>query len=94
MPAANMTKAARLEARITPDQKELIERAAALSGRSMTDFIVSAVESAAAETIRTHQVMRLTLDDTAALLKSLENPPEPSERMLRLAARYREFVGE
>jgi uncharacterized protein (DUF1778 family) len=38
--------------------------------------------------------MRLTLEDTAALLDSLENPPAPSERMLRLAARYREFVGE
>jgi uncharacterized protein (DUF1778 family) len=94
MATGNVTKAARLEARITPEQKALIERAAAISGRSLTDFIVSAVETAAADTIRTHQVMRLTLEDTAALLDALENSPAPSERMLRLAKRYQEFVGE
>lgn len=42
----------RLEARISPEQKALLERAAALEGRSLTDFVVASAQAAAHETIR------------------------------------------
>ena len=38
------SKTARLEARITPDQKALLERAAALSGRTLREFVVSSAQ--------------------------------------------------
>lgn len=37
---AKAARTARLEARITPSQKALLERAAALSGRSLSEFVV------------------------------------------------------
>jgi len=41
----------RLEARVTPAQKGLIERAAQIQGRSVTDFVVSALQEAARKAI-------------------------------------------
>ena len=47
----------RLEARITADQKSLIEHAAALQGRTVTDFVLTSVQDAArrAKARRAHQ---------------------------------------
>jgi uncharacterized protein (DUF1778 family) len=82
----NTAKRDRLEARITPEQKALFQRAADLSGRSLTDFVVASVEAAAEEAIRNHQVMQLSARDTELFLAALENPPPPNE-YLRAAAR-------
>ena len=88
------TKRERLEARVSPDQKELIQRAAALTGRSLTDFVVSSAQAAAEEAIRTHAVIRLSARDTAILVEALLNPPEPNEALRAAAEDYRRFVGE
>ena len=45
MPVANST--ARLEARISTDLHSMLKRAAELQGRTMTDFVVAAVQDAA-----------------------------------------------
>ncbi|MBI4320891.1 MAG: DUF1778 domain-containing protein [Chloroflexi bacterium] len=87
-------KSERLEARVTRQQKELVQRAADLSGRSLTDFIVSSLQSAAEETIRTHQVIELTARDTEAFVSSLLNPPVPNERLRAAARRYRQIMEE
>jgi hypothetical protein len=41
----------RLEARVTPEQKQLIEYAAALKGATVTDFLLSSVQDAAKKAI-------------------------------------------
>jgi uncharacterized protein (DUF1778 family) len=87
-------KRERLEARITPEQKELFQRAAALSGRTISDFVVSSAEAAAEETIRNHQVVMLTAQDSIAFARTILNPPEPNKNLRSLAQRYHEFVGE
>lgn len=92
--APTTTKNKRLEARVTEQQKELLQRAADLSGRSLTDFIVSSLQSAAEETIRTHQVIELTARSTEAFVNSLLNPPAPNERLRAAARRYRELAGK
>jgi uncharacterized protein (DUF1778 family) len=83
---ANAVKRDRLEARVSPEQKALFQRAADLSGRSLTDFVVAIVQAAAEETIRTHQVLQLSARDTERLLLARQNPPLPNEA-LRTAAR-------
>ncbi len=45
------TRAERLEARVTAEQKNLIERAAALQGRCVTDFVLTSVQDAARRAI-------------------------------------------
>ena len=87
-------KRERLEARITPKQKELFERAAVVSGRSLTDFVISTVEAAATEAIRTHQIMELTARSTEAFIAAAQNPPGPNEQLRAATQRYRELIGE
>lgn len=84
----------RLEARVTPELKALLQRAAVLEGRTVTDFLVSSVQAAALETTHRHEVITLTVRDHAIFIEALLNPPEPNEQ-LRQAARYhRELIAE
>jgi len=46
----------RVAARVTPEQKSLLQPAAELTGRSLTDFILSSAQEAAEETPRTRRV--------------------------------------
>jgi uncharacterized protein (DUF1778 family) len=87
--ASSRTKSERLEARITPEQKAQLQRAASLTGCSLSDFIVSSVQAAAEDTIRTHQVLELSARDSEAFLAALENPPEPNERLCAAFEQYR-----
>ncbi len=87
-------KRERLEARITPEQKALFQRAADLSGRSLTDFVVSAVQDAAEETVRTHQVIQLSARDSLLVAEAILNPKGPNERLREAMRRYREVYGD
>lgn len=85
MPSAPVRKPERLEARLTSKQKLLLQRAADIEGRSLTDFVISSAQSAAEETIRNHDVIELTARDAALFFAALENPP-PLDRRLVAAA--------
>jgi uncharacterized protein (DUF1778 family) len=79
----------RLEARVTAEQKELLRRAAALRGRSLTDFVVSSAQEAAEEVVRAHQVITLGPEDSAAFVEALLAPAEPNEALRAAYERYR-----
>lgn len=82
----------RLEARVSPEQKTLLERAAALEGRSLTDFVVSSAQSAALETIQRYEVIALTARDSMAFAEALMHPPAPNERLRAAAGRHRGLI--
>jgi uncharacterized protein (DUF1778 family) len=84
------TKDARLDIRITPVQKDLVERAAAVSGLSMTNFVSRCIEKAAKRTLQDHEEMTLTRRDSEAFVQALIEPPTPSRRLGRAARRYKE----
>src|SRR5919109_1393467 len=84
----------RLEARVSPEQKTLLERAAALEGRSLTDFVVSSAQAAAMETIQRHEVIALTARDSLAFTQALMYPPAPNEQLRAAARRHRDLVAE
>ena len=90
--AALPPKAARLEARISPEQKRLFERAADLQGRTLTEFVIRSTQEAAREAIREHELMSLTARDTKAFVKALLKPPAPSARLKRAAERYNSLM--
>jgi uncharacterized protein (DUF1778 family) len=54
------SKTARLEARITPDQKALFERAAALSGCTISDFVINSAQEIAARMVCEQEMMTLS----------------------------------
>ena len=85
MPAVATT--ARLEARISFDLHATLKRAAELQGRTMTDFVISAVTDAAQKAIEQAEVIRLSLGDQHCFAQSLLHPPEPAPAMLRAVAR-------
>jgi len=82
-------KTARLEARVTGDQKALFQHAADLTGRSLTDFVVSSAQEIAARTVREREVLTLSGRDRKVFLDALLNPPPASKRLRLAASRYR-----
>jgi len=82
-------KKARLEARITADQKALFQRAADLTGRSLTDFVVGSVQEIAARTVREHEAMRLGERDRETFVAALLKPPAPGKRLRAAARRHK-----
>lgn len=73
----------RLEARISTDLHTLLKRAAALQGRTMTDFVITAVQDAAQQAIEQAEVMRLSLADQEYFAQALLSPPEPAPALKR-----------
>lgn len=86
----NPDKKARLEARISQEQKEMVVEAARLTGRSLTDFVVSSVVEAAQRTIQAQQILELSERDRRFFVETLLNPPPPSEKLRQSAKRYQE----
>jgi uncharacterized protein (DUF1778 family) len=86
-------KRERLEARVTPAQKRLIERAAKLRGTSLTDFVVLSAQQAATETIHESEVLTLRGRDQEIFVNAILNPPDPSLAMKAAAARYKQRMG-
>lgn len=81
----------RLEVRTTSDQKRLIERAAELRGTSVTDFVVSNIQAAAAETIREFESLSLRDEARKIFVKALLNPPEPNEALKAAVGRHKQM---
>lgn len=86
-------RAERVEARVTPEQKRLFERAAALEGRSLTDFLLASAQTAAAEAISRHELLKLTPEDQRVFVNALLHPPAPTRALKAAAARYRAAQG-
>ena len=86
MTAATATTA-RLEARISTDLHALLKRAAELQGRTMTDFVVAAVQDAAQRAVQQADVIRLSLADQESFAQALLSPPQPAPALKRAFAR-------
>ena len=83
----------RLETRITADQKSLVERAAALQGRTVTDFVLSSVQEAARRAIEEHQRLNLSVRDSETFVEALLNPQPANDRLRDTVRRYRQATG-
>ena len=87
-------KAERLEARLSQKQKELIQHAADLADRSLTDFVLSASFEAASKIIRDHEVITLTTQESEIFVNALMNPPAPNAALQKAAKRHRDVFGQ
>lgn len=91
MSSANYpTSMARLEARVSPETKALLQKAADLEGRSLTDFIVTTAQAEAYRVIERHQTLKLTIEDSEAFIDALLNPPKPNAALQAAALRYKQ----
>ena len=73
----------RLGFRLDQQTKDMIERAAQLERRKVSDFCVTAIAEAARRTIAEHDTLRLSERDRAVFFDALISPRKPGDRLVR-----------
>ena len=84
-------KDARVDFRLTGEQKEIIARAAALSGLNVSDFISSTMLKASSEILETNShVISLPYEAWERFAEAIDGEgQEPTEAAKKASARYR-----
>lgn len=77
------TRETRMGFRVDLETKKLVERAAAIERRSITDFCLTAITQASRDAIERSQTLVLTDRDQMIFFDTLMNPPEPNQRLRR-----------
>jgi uncharacterized protein (DUF1778 family) len=73
-------KTENLSCRVSPEHKQLIERAARVSGFSTSDFVTHVLVAAASETLSRESGIQLSKDEWDRFTTTLERPArEPGE---------------
>ncbi|MEO8100534.1 MAG: DUF1778 domain-containing protein [Acidobacteriota bacterium] len=86
------SKVYRFDARLNEEQKLLIQRAADIEGRTMTEFVLHSAEMAAERTIEQRALLTLTARETQAFVDAILKPAQPG-KVLRAAVRsYKRVV--
>jgi uncharacterized protein (DUF1778 family) len=74
MSAATDNKQERINLRLKPQAKQVLERAASFEGKTVSSFILTSAMARAERTIQEHDVMRLNARDAEAFFKALAKP--------------------
>jgi len=82
------TKTERIAVRVTPSQKALLAQAAALRGRSLTDFVVDIAQREAEQDLERVRIIKLSGQGQQQLAEMILNPPEPNEHLKAAASAY------
>ena len=72
-----------LNLRIRPEERGLIDRAASLTGKTRTDFVLEAARRAAEEALLERTLLSVAPDAYAAFVARLDAPPKPNARLRR-----------
>ena len=88
-----MPATARLEVRVHPDQKALLERAADLSQVKVSDFVRRAAEARAEQVVREHDATtRVPAEFFDELLAAFDAPVRTSPALAAAARRANDLV--
>lgn len=82
MSKATDTKQERINLRLKPAAKQVLERAASFEGRTVSNFILTSAMAQAERTIQEHEVMRLNARDSEAFFKALSRPVRLNSKLL------------
>lgn len=72
-----------LNIRVLPETRLLIDRAAELTGKNLTDFVLDAARQAAQNVLLDRAAIRMNEKAYAAFVALLDAPPQPNERLRR-----------
>ena len=81
----------RISARIPRESRELLEKAAALSGATLNQFVMQAAIKEAQTLLAREQSIILTETDANRFFAALESPPAPNAALRKAAMAYRRF---
>lgn len=70
-----------LNIRIKPEERNLIDRAASVRGKTRTDFVLEAARMAAEEIVLDQRLIAVDPDAYASFLARLDMPAQPNERL-------------
>jgi len=77
-------KSERVDIRVTPTAKRTLQQAAAVSNKTVSEFMLDSSLSAAFDTLADRRVFQLDEAQWAAFMKALDTPPEDNPRLRRL----------
>ena len=86
-----MTKDERLQIRVDPAEKRLLERAADASHVSVSAFVLQSASAHAAEVLAERQFIELSPDAAAAFSTALDEPAKVNQRLASAMKRPRKF---
>ncbi len=75
-----------LNLRIRPEVRGLIDRAAQLTGKTRTDFVLEAACRAAEEALLDRSLLLVNPEAYASFLKRFDKPPKPNARLRKTLA--------
>lgn len=85
-------KTERMHFRLPPDIKQRVEKAALLSGQTLTDFAVSVLAHSADAILERHYITALSDRDRDIFLAMLDHPPAPNAALRQAAERYKQHT--
>lgn len=85
-------KEERIDARLTAEAKQQIDQAAALQGRSTSDFMVQAALKEASLVIEQQRIIRLTVEESVALAELMSSEPKVNEASVAAMRRHKNIV--
>lgn len=88
------TTSPRLNIRMPEEARALIDQAAAMEGRTTSDFVLASAVEKARATIESHQRIVLSREESIAFAELLRNPPKANDKLRAAVADYLAFFGE
>ncbi len=80
----------RLEARLTVEEKEFFERAAAIGGfRSLTEFVVRSAKKRAEEIVSRHELIIASKKDSDIFFNAILNAEPPNDKLMAAANKFK-----
>jgi uncharacterized protein (DUF1778 family) len=86
-------KSERLETRLPAEAKQQIELAAAMQGRSVSDFVVAAALEQAGKVIEQQRVIKLTASESLFLADLMAAEPVANKKNVEAIRRYKKAMG-
>ena len=81
------TRTARLGLRATPEQELVLRRAAEITNKSMTDFVLDSACQAAEQALLDQRLFTVTGEDATTLLDLLDRPAQDNAALADLFSR-------
>lgn len=92
---AQKSKEAKLDIKLTNEQKSLFEYVAALEGRKLNELMVIAMQKYAISTIDENERINRILEtrkDQAIFIEALSSPKEPGTELKKALSRYKKQI--
>lgn len=82
----------RLSLRLSPQSKQILERAAGYLDKTLTDFVVDVAVRQAEQVVSEHESIVLTREEWTRFQTMLLDPPEPNARLQQVLEAHTRIV--